>query len=83
MKTRTVLYAGQHISLQRLSEITGIKYITLYRRLRSGRDLLQPLRTERPKCTARSVQECFNCPFPDCIRPDDDFLDDEIGSAWL
>lgn len=22
---------------------------------------------EKPRCTAKDLEECFNCPFPDCI----------------
>lgn len=22
---------------------------------------------KKPRCTAKDIEECFNCPFPDCI----------------
>lgn len=79
MKLEVDLEAGK-ITFNQFAKIMGISTNKLYK-LREEFGITynqyKKVRPGRKVCHAKSWDECFTCPFKDCIRPDKKMLDGE------
>lgn len=77
---KTYAYHGKMMTISAISRMHGIKERTLRSRLEKGEGLQESIddlvRKARFKnaggkmyvCKASSIEDCFSCAFPDCIR---------------